>query len=89
MKPAIAALLALGALCGGCAPYPGYGYPAPRPMASEQECTAIRQEIARQQRIAEDSGVMTSPLVQWSILLNTTNVITGLQQQAAIAGCPA
>jgi hypothetical protein len=53
------------------------------------ECTVIRREIARQQRIAEQSGVMAGPLVQASVQLNTTNVIIGLQQRAAIAGCPA
>jgi hypothetical protein len=93
MKPAIAAVLALGVVLGGCAPYPGYGYPAPATMVTApgllDECTVIRREIARQQRIAEQSGVMAGPLVQASVQLNTTNVIIGLQQRAAIAGCPA
>ena len=93
MKPAFAAILALGVVLGGCAPYPGYGYPAPRTMVTEpgllDECTLIRREIARQQRIAEQSGIMASPLVDASVRLNVYNVITGLQQRAAIAGCPA
>jgi hypothetical protein len=53
------------------------------------ECTVIRREIVRQQRIAEQSGVMASPLVEASVQLNVANVITGLRQRAAIAGCPA
>jgi hypothetical protein len=93
MKPAIAAFLALGALLGGCTPYPGYGYPAYEPVVLApgllDDCTVIRREIARQQRIAEQSGVMSSLLVEGSARLNAYNVITGLQQRAAIAGCPA
>jgi hypothetical protein len=93
MKPTIAAFLALGVAIGGCAPYPGYGYPAPEAVVTApgllDECTVIRREIARQQRIAEQSGVMTSPLVEASVQLNVYNVIIGLQQRAAIAGCPA
>jgi hypothetical protein len=90
MKPAIAAFFGLGLGLGGCAPYP---YPPPAPVVLApgllDECTVIRREIARQQRIAEQSGVMSSLLVEGSVRLNTYNVITGLQQRAAIAGCPA
>jgi hypothetical protein len=93
MKPAIAACLALGIMLGACSPYPGYGYPAYEPVVLApgllDECTVIRREIARQQRIAELSGVMASPLVEGSARLNVYNVISGLQQRAAIAGCPA
>lgn len=92
MKPAIAAILALGAALGGCTPYPGYGYPSYEPVVLApgllDECTVIRREIARQQRIADQSGIMASALVEGSVRLNTYNVIIGLQQRAAIAGCP-
>jgi hypothetical protein len=92
MKSAIAAIFALGVSLCGCAPYPGYGYPAYEPVVLApgllDECTVIRREIARQQRIAEQSGVMSSVLVEGSARLNVYNVITGLQQRAAIAGCP-
>ncbi|HWB47911.1 MAG TPA: hypothetical protein VG651_02280 [Stellaceae bacterium] len=92
MKPAIAAILTLGVIVGGCAPDPGYVYPAPAPSLTEQglldECTVIRREIARQQRIAELSGVMASPLADVATQLNVSNVITGLRQRAVVAGCP-
>jgi hypothetical protein len=99
MKRTVAAVLAMGLaadiLLGGCTPYPGYGYPPPpTPLVSDQgllldECTVIRREIARQQRIADYSGVMATPLTEASVRLNVYNVIIGLQQRAAIAGCPA
>jgi hypothetical protein len=97
MKPAIAAFLGLGLTAGvglgGCAPYPTYPYPPPTPVVLApgllDECTVIRREIVRQERIAEQSGVMSSLLVEGSARLNAANVIIGLQQRAAIAGCPA
>jgi hypothetical protein len=93
MKPAIAAIFALDVVLAGCAPYPGYPYAPPTPVVTApgllDECTVIRREIARQQRIAEQSSVMSSLLVEGSARLNVYNVITGLQQRAAIAGCPA
>ena len=92
MKPACAAILATGVVLAACAPYPVYVYPAPTPLLTDQglldECTVIRREITRQQRIAEQSGVMTTALVEASVWVNASNVIHGLQQRAAIAGCP-
>ena len=47
----------------------------------------IRDQIVRQQRIAETSGIMATGLVEASVRLNTWNVINGLQERAAIEGC--
>jgi hypothetical protein len=77
----------------GCAPYPVYVAPAPPPLLSDaarwDECTVIRREIGRQQRIAESSGVMATALVEASVRLNASNVISALEARAAIEGCRA
>jgi hypothetical protein len=52
-----------------------------------EECTLIRSEIARQQRIAELSPVMETALVEAAVRLNVSNVISGLETRAAIVGC--
>jgi hypothetical protein len=92
MRHATAFVLALGLAIAGCAPYPAYPPPGPTPlvMTAEQlrECAVIRGELARQETIAAYSGVMTTPLVQGAALINTWNVIQGLQTRAALAGCP-
>lgn len=93
MKSATAAVLAISAVLSGCAPYPTYvgQIPAPAPLladrAHREECLQIRGEIARQERIAELSGVMSTALVEASVRLNVSNVIAGLETRAAIAGC--
>ena len=91
MKPAAAIVLALGAIVGGCAPYPVYVSAAPVTLAAApepgDECSLIRGEIARQQRIADLSGVMETALVEASVRLNAANVIAGLETRAAIEGC--
>ncbi|HZK90946.1 MAG TPA: hypothetical protein VFC56_12435 [Stellaceae bacterium] len=91
MKPPTAAVLAILAL-SGCAPYPVYVSQGPMPLLAyrehQEECTVIRREIARQQRIAETSGVMATALVEASVRLNVSNAISGLESRAALAGCP-
>jgi len=89
MQRFVVLILAIGALLAGCAPYP-YVAQAPVPLTLEQqrECTMIRREIARQQRIATLSPVMETLLVEGAVRINTYNVITGLEQRAAIEGCP-
>jgi hypothetical protein len=93
MKPASAVFLAIGSLLSACAPYPVYVNQAPTPLAAgpgqQEECVLIGREIARQQRIAELSGVMATALVEASVRLNVSNVISGLETRAAIAGCRA
>jgi hypothetical protein len=92
MSPASAAILAIGVVLSGCAPYPRYVQQAPIPLVVDREhqdeCTLIRKEIARQQSIAESSGVMATALVEGAVRLNVSNVISGLETRAAIAGCP-
>ena len=92
MKAACAALVAIVAF-SGCAPYPPYAGPAPIALVSDQahlpECELIRREIARQQDVAASSGVMATFLVETSVRLNASNVISGLRTRAAIVGCPA
>jgi hypothetical protein len=92
MRHAAAVILAMGLVVAGCVPYPAYPPPAPIPlvMTAEQqhECAVIRSELARQETIAAYSGVMTTPLVQGSILINNWNVIQSLYARAALAGCP-
>jgi hypothetical protein len=91
MKPAAAIVLVLGAVVWGCAPYPVYVSEAPVPLAAapepREECSLIRSEIARQQRVADLSGVMETALVEASVRLNAANVIAGLETRAAIEGC--
>jgi hypothetical protein len=88
MKSAAAITLTLGILLSACAPYPAYVDQAPTPlMADREECLLISREIARQQRIAELSGVMATALVEASARLNAANVISGLEARAAIEGC--
>jgi len=89
MKRSAVLILAIGVMLGGCAPYP-YVAQAPVPLTPEQqrECTMIRREIARQQRIAALSPVMETLLVEGAVRINTYTVITGLEQRAAIEGCP-
>jgi hypothetical protein len=90
MKHTAAVIVAMGLAVAGCAPYPVYPAPTPLVMTAEQlrECAVIRSELARQETIAAYSGVMTTPLVQGAVLINTSNVIYSLQQRAALAGCP-
>lgn len=94
-KPPIAACLAICAALAACAPYPGpvAQNSAPAPLVADrahgEECLQIRDEIARQQRIAELSGVMATALVEASVRLNVANVINGLETRAALAGCRA
>ena len=92
MKHVAAIILAMGLVVAGCAPYPAYPPPGPTPlvMTAEQqrECAVIRAELARQETIVAYSGVMTTPLVQGAVLINTANVIQNLQLRAVLAGCP-
>jgi hypothetical protein len=93
MKHAATVILTIGLIVAGCAPYPAYPPPpAPTPLAmsaeQQRECAVIRSELARQQTIADYSGVMTTPLVQGAVLINTANVIYSLRTRAALAGCP-
>jgi hypothetical protein len=92
MRPTTAVLLATGVSLSACAPYPVPVGPAPTPLVAASslsaKCLMIRDQIARQQRIAALSGVMSSALVEASVRLNTYNVISGLEQLAAIEGCP-
>jgi hypothetical protein len=89
MKQAAVFFLAISVMLGGCTPYPHVAQ-APVPLTPEQqrECAMIRREIARQQRVATLSPVMQTLLVEGAARLNTYNVITGLEQRAAIEGCP-
>jgi hypothetical protein len=88
------AMLAIGFGLAGCvqppAP-PAYAaqVPPPRPLfaPTRPECLMIYDEIARQERIAALSGVMSTALVEASARLNAANVIAGLRQRAAIEGC--
>jgi hypothetical protein len=84
-----AVVLAISLAVAGCAPYPPPG-PIPLVMTAEQlrECAVIRSELFRQETIAAYSGVMTTPLVQGSVLINSWNVIQSLYARAALAGCP-
>ena len=92
MKPLAAVILPLGVVLSACAPYPVYVSQGPIPLvvdrAQLQECALIRREIARQQRIAETSGIMATPLVEGAVRLNASNVVSGLETRAAIDGCP-
>jgi hypothetical protein len=91
MKP-VAAILTAGLAVAACAPYPAPAPPAPVPLIAAWqltgECALIREEVARQQRIAAYSGVMDTLLVQGAVLMNVSNVLDGLRQRAAIEGCP-
>ena len=93
MKRVAAVILAIGGVVAGCAPQPVYVSQAPTPLVGEreprEECVLIRNEIARQQRIAALSGIMETALVEASMRLNVSNVISGLETRAAIEGCPA
>ena len=93
MKSVAAIMLAIGLALSGCVAYPVAVSPAPIPLAADpglqEECTLIRQEIARQRRIAELSPVMETPLVEGAVRLNVSNVVYGLETRAAIEGCPA
>jgi len=55
----------------------------------QAECAQIYGEIARQQRIAASSGVMSTILVEGAVRLNAANVIYGLETRAALLGCRA
>ncbi len=91
MKLAAATILAIVGVVAGCAPYPLYVSQAATPLAGDREqqdeCTFIRKEIARQQRIAALSPVMETALVEAAVRLNAANVISGLATRAAIEGC--
>lgn len=52
-----------------------------------RECAMLRNEIARQQYIAEMSGVNSTLLVEASVRVNVWNTINALQERAAIEGC--
>ena len=90
MKRVAAVILAISGVIAGCAPQPVYVSQAPTPLVEDrgrqEECALIRTEIARQQRIAALSGVMETALVEASMRLNVSNVISGLQTRAAIEG---
>jgi len=94
MKPLAGVVLLLGAVLSvsACAPYPIYVSQAPIPLVADRaqlrECAMIRRQIARQQRIAETSGIMATPLVEGAVRLNASNVISGLENRAAVEGCP-
>jgi hypothetical protein len=97
MKPASTVILAISIVLSGCVRYPTYVYQAPVYQAPvplvvdrerQDECILIRKEIARQQSIAVSSGVMATALVEGAVRLNVSNVISGLETRAAIAGCP-
>ncbi|HTQ34305.1 MAG TPA: hypothetical protein VMI30_09055 [Stellaceae bacterium] len=89
MKQSAVLIFSISVMLGGCTPYPHVAQ-APVPLTPEQqrECAMIRREIARQQRIATLSPVMETLLVEGAVRLNTYTVITGLEQRAAIEGCP-
>ena len=93
MKHPVAAAIAIGVALSGCAPPPPYAdqtanqRPVPLDPAHVRECAMIRDQIVRQQRIAETSGIMATGLVEASVRLNTWNVINGLETRAAIEGC--
>jgi hypothetical protein len=92
MRQPLAAVIVIGLAVSACVPGPAYvqqsAYqPVPLDPARRDECLMIRREIARQQRIAEMSGVMATALVEASVRLNAANVIAGLDTRAAIAGC--
>jgi hypothetical protein len=88
-----AALLGLAVALSACAPNPASVPPAPAavPLVAdrghEEECSLIRDEIARQQRIAEMSPAMDTLLVEAAVRLNASNVIYDLRTRAAIEGC--
>jgi len=93
VKHPVAALIAMGIALAGCAPPPPYPYqaanqrPIPLDPAHQRECAMLRDEIARQQYIAEMSGVNATLLVEASVRVNVWNVINALQERAAIEGC--
>lgn len=92
MKHLVAAVIAMGAVLAGCAPPPVYTAQAALPVPlveqrRQQDCAMLAAELARQQRIAELSGVMANALVEASVRLNTVNVINGIETRAALAGC--
>lgn len=95
MKLLAALLCSLLAVLSACAPYPVYVSQVPVPLAVvavdpawQRECAQIRLDIARQQRIAATSGIMATALVEGAVRLNTSNVISGLEERAALEGCP-
>ena len=80
-----AAILAITIVAvAGCTPYSLHLTESQR----REECGGIAAEYARQYDIAQRSGIMASFLVEGAVRLNTINVISGLQTQAAIARCP-
>jgi hypothetical protein len=93
VKHSVAALIAAGIALAGCAPPPPYPYeaanqrPVPLDPAHLRECAMLRDQIARQQYIAETSGINANAIVEASVRLNTWNVINGLQERAAVEGC--
>ena len=93
MKHSVAALIAAGIALAGCAPPPPYPYeavnlrPVPLDPAHLRECAMLRDHIARQQYIAEMSGVNSTLLVEGSVRVNVWNTINALQERAAIEGC--
>jgi hypothetical protein len=93
MRSATALVVVTGIMGSACSPYPEYVYQRPIPLMTsreqQQECIMIRKEIGRQLSIAELSGVMATGLVEASVRMNVSDVISGLQMRAAIAGCPA
>ena len=92
MRAARVVVLAASAAVSACAPYPVYAPPPPLPLIASGEhlrkCAMLREEIGHQQRVAASSGVMETWLVEGAVRLNAANAISGLEQQAAIEGCP-
>ena len=101
MQRRVAVGFAIGLAVSACAPYPVQQSAVPSPPQQpaapvplvvdprqREECAVIRSELAREQRIAQTSGVMATPLVQATTLLNVNIVISSLQERAAIEGCP-
>ncbi len=93
MKHPALLIITIGLGVAGCAPPPppaalvAVQPPIVLDPVRQRECAALRSEIAKQQRIAEMSGIMATWLVEASVRLSAANVITGLQTRAAIEGC--
>jgi hypothetical protein len=93
VKRRVAAVIAAGIAVAGCAPPPPYPYEVAnqRPISLDpaqlRECAMLRNEIARQQYIAETSGINATLLVEASVRLNVWNNINALQERAAVEGC--
>jgi hypothetical protein len=95
VKHRVAAVIAAGIALAGCVPPPPPPYPSQaanqRPIPIDpvhlRECAMLRNEIARQQYIAETSGIGATLLVEGSVRINVWNTINALQERAAVEGC--